>query len=333
VVTHGFTVDPAGRKMSKSLGNVIEPQKVWDKYGAEILRLWVCMVDYREDMPVSDDMFQRAAEAYRKLRNTCRYLLSNLYDFDPARDAVPESELLELDRYALARHRQVAARVLQAYDEYEFHVIYHQLVQYCAADLSSFYLDVLKDRLYCEEAGGARRRSAQTVLYRIACDLTLLMAPVLPFTADEVWPLIPGKAGTQVHAALFPKREEPDEAALASWAPLLEVRAAVTKALEEERAQKRIASGLEAEVAVTAPAAVAAALRAYEERGPRFPTNLASLFIVSRVTVAEGGTMSVRAERARGAKCERCWTYSENVGRQAEHASVCERCAGVLGGR
>jgi isoleucyl-tRNA synthetase len=333
VVTHGFTVDAAGRKMSKSLGNVIEPQKVWDKFGAEVLRLWVCMVDYREDMPVSDAMFQQVAEAYRKLRNTCRYLLSNLYDFDPARDALAEGDLLELDRYALARHRQVVARVLQAYDEFEFHLIYHQLVQYCAADLSSFYLDVLKDRLYCDEASGARRRSAQTVLYRIACDLALLMAPVLPFTADEVWPLIPGKSGTQVHAAHFPKKEEPDEAVLTAWSPLLDVRAAVTKALEEERAQKRIASGLEAEVTVTAPAAVAAALRAYDERGPRFPTNLASLFIVSRVAVAEGATMSVGAERARGAKCERCWTYSENVGRPPEHAGVCERCAGVLGGR
>jgi isoleucyl-tRNA synthetase len=333
VVTHGFTVDPSGRKMSKSLGNVIEPQKVWDKYGAEVLRLWVCMVDYREDMPVSDAMFQQVAEAYRKLRNTCRYLLSNLYDFDPARDAVPEADLDELDRYALARHRQVVARVLTAYDEFEFHLVYHQLVQYCAADLSSFYLDVLKDRLYCDETAGPGRRSAQTVLHRMACDLALLMAPVLPFTSDEVWPLIPGREGTQVHAARFPAPEAPDEALLAAWAPLLEVRAAVTKALEEERAQKRIASGLEAEVTVSAPAAVAAPLRAYDQRGPAFPSHLARLFIVSRVAVADADALSVRVERARGAKCERCWTYSENVGRLPEHAGVCERCAGVLKGR
>jgi isoleucyl-tRNA synthetase len=284
-------------------------------------------------MPVSDVMFQQVAEAYRKLRNTCRYLLSNLYDFDPARDTVAEANLLELDRHALARHRQVVARVLQAYDGFEFHVVYHQLVQYCAADLSSFYLDVLKDRLYCDEAAGGRRRSAQTVLHRMACDLALLMAPVLPFTADEVWPLIPGREGTQVHAARFPERKDPDDALLAAWAPLLDVRAAVTKALEETRMQKRIASSLEADVTVTAPAAAAAALRADEERGPRFPTNLASLFIVSRVTVAEGDVASVRVERARGGKCERCWTYSENVGRLAEHTGVCERCAGVLGGR
>jgi isoleucyl-tRNA synthetase len=330
VVTHGFTVDAQGRKMSKSLGNVIEPQKVWDKYGAEVLRLWVCMVDYREDMPVSDAMFQQVAEAYRKLRNTCRYLLSNLYDYDPAADAVAEADLAELDRYALARHRQVVARVLQAYDEFEFHLVYHQLVQYCAADLSSFYLDVLKDRLYCEAAAGRKRRSAQTVLHRIATDLTLLMAPVLPFTSDEVWPLIPGRAGTQVHAAAFPSKEAADEALLQRWEPLLEVRSAVHKALEVERAQERIKSGLEAGVTVTAPAETFARLRDYESQDRAFPGNLASLFIVSRVVLEEGRGLEVEVARAKGGKCDRCWTYSEQVGRLDDARAVCERCAEVL---
>jgi isoleucyl-tRNA synthetase len=332
VVTHGFTVDPDGRKMSKSLGNVIEPQKVIDRYGAEVLRLWVCMVDYREDMPVSDAMFAQVAEAYRKFRNTCRYLLSNLYDFDPARDTVEEADLDELDRYALARHRQVAARVLQAYEEFEFHLVYHHVVQYCA-DLSSFYLEPLKDRLYCEQADGRRRRSAQTVLMRIGRDLTALMAPVLPFTSDEVWPLLPGHAGESVHTALFPVAEAADEAVLARWAALLEVRGTVMKALEEERAAKRIASGLEAEVAITAPAATVAALRAYEAQGPAFPGNLASLFIVSRVTLGEGPAVAAAVTRATGGKCERCWTYSKQVGQVAAHPGVCERCGEVLAGR
>jgi isoleucyl-tRNA synthetase len=332
VVTHGFTVDPDGRKMSKSLGNVIEPQKVIDRYGAEVLRLWVCMVDYREDMPVSDAMFAQVAEAYRKLRNTCRYLLSNLYDFDPAKDTVAEADFDELDRYALARHRQVAARVLQAYEEFEFHLVYHQLVQYCA-DLSSFYLDVLKDRLYCERADGRLRRSAQTLLLRIGRDLTALMAPVLPFTADEVWPLLPGHAGESVHTALFPVAETADEAVLSRWAALLEVRTVVMKALEEERAAKRIASGLEAEVAITAPAATVAALRAFEAQGPAFPGNLASLFIVSKVVLAEGAAVAATVTRAAGGKCGRCWTYSPRVGEVAAHPGVCERCGEVLAAR
>ncbi len=207
MITHGFTVDGEGKKISKSLGNDVDTQKLIATYGAEVLRLWTIMVDYREDMRISDDMIKRVAEAYRKVRNTIRYLLSNLNDFDPARDGVPEAALDELDRYALDRHRQVVARVLDAYESYEFHLVYHQLVQYAAADLSSFYLDVLKDRLYCDAAAGPRRRSAQTVLHRMARDLCLLLAPVLPFTADEAWPSVPGNPEPSVHLALFPARE------------------------------------------------------------------------------------------------------------------------------
>jgi isoleucyl-tRNA synthetase len=206
-------------------------------------------------MPFSDEMIKRVAEAYRKVRNTCRYLLSNLYDFDPATDAVAEADLDELDRYALARHRQVVARVLTAYEEFEFHLVYHQLVQYCAVDLSAFYLDVLKDRLYCDGRDGHRRRSAQTVMRRIAEDLTLLMAPVLPFTADEVWPLLPGRAGQAVHLETFAPAPPPDAAVLERWAPLLAAREVVLKALEEARAAKQIAASLEARVALRADAA------------------------------------------------------------------------------
>src|SRR5262245_31315279 len=201
VVTHGFTVDPQGRKISKSLGNDVDTQKLLHTWGAEILRLWVTMVDYRGDMPFSEEMLKRIAEAYRKVRNTWRYLLSNLYDFDPAKDAVAEDDSEEIDRYALARHRQVVNRVRDAYQGFEFHVVYHTLVQYCAADLSSFYLDVLKDRLYCDAANRPRRRSTQTVLHRIARDLALLLSPILPFTTDEMWPLMPNTSGANpVHS-------------------------------------------------------------------------------------------------------------------------------------
>ena len=334
VITHGFTVDATGRKISKSLGNDVDTQKLINAYGAEILRLWVSMVDYRDDMPFSDEMIKRVAEAYRKIRNTCRYLLANLYDFDPRRDTVDEADLEEVDRYALARHRQLVSRVREAYAAYEFHVVYHQLVQYCAVDLSSFYLDVLKDRLYCDAAAGPRRRSSQTVLHRILEDLARLMAPVLPFTADEVWPLVPGPRAESVHAAFFPAEEGPDDLVLARWSALLDVRAAVTKALEEARAAKRIASSLEARVQLKAPPAALAPLRAHEETSTVFPGNLANLFIVSAVDLVEGeGPLTVTVERAAGGKCERCWTYSPNVGRLAAHPGVCERCAAVLEAR
>ena len=216
VVTHGFTVDAEGKKISKSLGNDVDTQKLIATHGAEILRLWTIMVDYREDMRFSEEILKRVAEAYRKLRNTWRYVLSNLYDFDPAKDAVADDRLDDLDRFALERHREVVARVREAYDAYEFHVVYHTLTQYAAADLSAFYLDVLKDRLYCDAPDGPRRRSAQTVMHRIAKDLATLLSPVLTFTTDEVYPLLPGAHGS-VHEALFPEVEKVDAEVLARW--------------------------------------------------------------------------------------------------------------------
>jgi isoleucyl-tRNA synthetase len=223
------------------------------------------------------------------------------------------------------------ARVLEGYRDFEFHVIYHQVVQYCAVDLSSFYLDVLKDRLYCDAPDGRRRRSAQTVLHRIALDLAAVMAPVIPFTADEIWSLVPGRSPDSVHLAIFPEPKEPGP--LGDWPELLEVRSVVTKALEEERAAKRIAGSQEARIVVRAPGEVLARLRRHEEQSTVFPGNLASLFIVSQVTLVEGdGPVTVEVSRADGGKCERCWTYSENVGRQGIHSGVCERCAAVLAG-
>jgi isoleucyl-tRNA synthetase len=280
-------------------------------------------------MRFSDEIVKRVAEAYRKVRNTWRYLLSNLYDFDPARDAVAESALDDLDRFALHRHREVVARVLEAYDAYEFHVVYHALTQYAASDLSAFYLDVLKDRLYCDAPAGARRRSAQTVMHRVAVDLATLLAPVLTFSADEVYPLIPGCAGS-VHQALFPAAEKPEAEVLAGFEPLLAARTVALKALEEARNEKVCAASLEAHVTLRGPAEALAPLRAYEKRSSVFPGNLANLLIVSGVTLEEAGSsLTASVERARGHKCERCWTFSERVG-QLSHPGVCERCDTVL---
>jgi isoleucyl-tRNA synthetase len=329
VLTHGFTMDQEGRKMSKSLGNVVDPQKIVAAQGAEILRLWVSMVDYREDMRISDEILKRLSEAYRKIRNTCRYLLSNLFDFNPETDSVPEERLEGIDRYALMRHREVASRVLEAYRAFEFHTVYHQLVQYCAVDLSSFYMDVLKDRLYCEAAKGGKRRSAQTVLHRIAADLARLVAPILPFTADEVWAFLPGTKEDSVHLALFPGEEAPDASVLKFWEGLLDVRLKVTKSLEEMRAAK--ASSLDASVEIRGRASDLEPLRRYEAEGPRFPTNLASLFITSSVALVEEDVpLSVNVTKVEGARCERCWIRSTGVGSHKVHPSVCERCARVL---
>ncbi len=333
VITHGFTVDAEGKKISKSIGNDVDTQKLINTYGAEILRMWTTMVDYREDMRISDEMVARVAQAYRDLRNRIRYCLSNLYDFDPVRDAVTEQGLDELDRYALHRHRQVVARVLDAYQGYEFHVVYQQLVQYAEAELSSFYFDVLKDRLYCDAANGPRRRSAQTVVHRIAHDLCLLLAPVLPFTTDEAFSQLPGGAPGAVHLSLFPAREPVDGALIACWAGLLDVRAEVYKALEEARASKQVAASLEATVALRGPARALAPLRTFDGQGKVFPGNLANLFIVSAVSLQEtDGPLSVAVEHAPGEKCERCWTWSVRLSTPAGYpgARVCERCAEVL---
>src|SRR5262249_17641798 len=208
VITHGFFQDVSGCKMSKSLGNVIEPQELIRRYGADILRLWVFSLDYRDDTPISEEILARCAEGYRKIRNTARYLLSNLYDFDPASDSVAPERLLPLDRWALSETRAVLARVREAYETYQFHVIYHQLVTFSATTLSAFYLDILKDRIYASAAGSTERRSAQTAMYRIARALTAAAAPILPFTAEEIWSALPGKKEESVHLARFEALED-----------------------------------------------------------------------------------------------------------------------------
>mgnify|MGYP001765355242 CR=1 FL=1 len=341
VLTHGFTLDGEGKKMSKSLGNAISPIDVAEKRGAEILRLWVSQVDFLEDMRLSDEILDRNAEAYRKIRNTFRYLLGNLDGFDAARDSVPYPEMEEIDRWALHQLEALRRRILSAYEGHQYHVVYHALHNFCGVTLSSFYLDVLKDRLYTASRRSPARRSAQTVLYRLAADLARLMAPVLCFTADEVWQEIEALHGrpkwgeATVHAALFPEPlAVPDDPALLErWDGLLRIREVVSKALEGARAAKRIGGSLEAKVRIEAPEETVAFLRTFGDE-VRF------LFLTSGVEFGPAGEDALRSEaiegmrvevlRADGEKCGRCWSYTTDVGRDAALAEVCSRCAAVV---
>ncbi len=328
VLTHGFTLDGAGRKMSKSLGNVIAPEEVISRHGAELLRLWVAAEDYRDDVRISQDILGQLVEAYRRLRNTARFLLSNLYDFDPAADAVRVDRLPELERWALHRTHHLAERVLAAYEAYEFHTIYHALNNFCSVDLSSFYLDVRKDRLYCERPAGPERRATQTALHGILDTLVRLMAPILSFTADEIWRHLPGnERPPSVFLAGFPELPDAwrDDDLAARFERVLAVRAAVMKAIELERQAGTVKQSSETRVVVRGPADVMALLA---ERAGDLP----SLFLVSAVDLdpspSETG-IAVEVHRADGGKCERCWTYRP-LGTVPRHPRLCARCAAVL---
>jgi isoleucyl-tRNA synthetase len=339
VVTHGWTLDEKGQPMSKSLGNVMEPNQIVAKWGADLLRVWVASQDYTTDVRLSEPMMQQLAEAYRKIRNTFRFALSNLFDFDPARDSVPDSELWEMDAWMLRSTGAAIRECREWYDNFDFHRVYHRLHDFCSVDLSAFYFDVLKDRLYTFAPNNRGRRSAQTAAYRIASALLRLIAPTLVFTSEEVWKFLPHVAGEpeSVHMALFPTAEEfeqaldPDRAK--NWDRLLAVREEVLKALEPLRAAKTISANLEARVTLVAPGELAALLQKYRAYLP-------ALFIVSQVEL-ETGTgngaasagiegLEVRAERAHGKKCERCWNYSTRVGENADYPTFCERCVAAL---
>jgi isoleucyl-tRNA synthetase len=329
VLTHGFIVDGDGRKMSKSLGNTISPIDVVGKYGADIIRLWAASADYGQDISVSDEILERTSEAYRRIRNTFRFLLSNLYDYEPA-DAVPFAELIELDRYAMVRLDDLVRDVTAAYDEWRFHAVYRHIYEYCVTDLSSFYLDVLKDRLYADAAGSPERRSAQTVLAAIASAMVRIVAPILTFTSEEVWLSLPDALRGDVDSvqlAGWPAVDVDDSAAAAlrsAYGTVLEVRDIVTKSLEDARNADIIGKSQEATVAVRAAADVVESLR----QRP----SLADLFIVNEVTleVAASGT-EVRIGRAEGEKCPRCWNIRTDIGSDASHPEICSRCARVLG--
>ncbi|HYR46202.1 MAG TPA: isoleucine--tRNA ligase, partial [Thermoanaerobaculia bacterium] len=281
VITHGFFVDVSGRKMSKSLGNVIDPQNLIARFGADILRLWVASLDYRDDDPISEEILARCGEAYRKIRNTARYLISNLYDFDPAADAVGQADLLLLDRWVLGEGRRLASRVREAYDRYEFHVVYHSFVNFCATTLSAFYCDIVKDRLYASAPASRERRSAQTAMHRLARALATLSAPVLAFTAEEVWEALPGGKEESVHLARFESLNEfsQDPASAPAWERLIKLREEVAVVLEEARKDRRIGSSLEGAIALTANETLASDRAATDTEGPQ----LADLFIVSDV--------------------------------------------------
>ncbi|HJW67877.1 MAG TPA: isoleucine--tRNA ligase, partial [Candidatus Binatia bacterium] len=332
VLTHGFLLDGTGRKMSKSEGTDIPPGDVIKRHGAELLRLWVAAEDYRGDVPVSEEIFGQLVDAYRRLRNTARFLLSNLYDFDPARDARPYASLPELDRWALHRTHALARRVRAAYEAYEFHLVYHALNNFCSVDLSALYLDVRKDRLYCERADGPERRATQTVLHAMLDATVRLMAPVLSFTADEVWSFLPAATEASVFLAGFGELPATwcDEALASRFEQLLAVRAAVTKSIEEARQAGRLKQGSEARVVLGADGDLGALLAS--RLG-----DLPALFLVAEVGLDGGGEESavmpglrVRVERAAGEKCERCW-ITRALGIDPLHPRLCERCAAVVG--
>ena len=330
VLTHGFVVDGAGKKMSKSAGNVVAPQDVIKQSGAEILRLWVAAQDYREDLRISPEILNHLVEAYRKIRNTCRFLLSNLYDFDPAAHGVAYEKLPELDRWALLRLGELIPKVRTAYEAYEFHTIFHALNNFCSVDLSAVYLDILKDRLYTFRQDSHERRSSQTVLYDVVVALTKLMAPVLSFTADEIWRMLPEAARKDVagvHLASFPEadRKWADEKLAQRWGRLLEIRTTVQASLEAQRRDKVIGSALEARVALKVDGTLQEFLKPYE-------ADLPALFIVSQVVLARGAQegFSVEIQRAEGGKCERCWNYRPAVGTFKDHPTLCDRCVEAI---
>jgi isoleucyl-tRNA synthetase len=339
VLTHGWTLDEQGRPMSKSLGNVILPTEICEKWGADLLRLWVASQDYHSDVRMSVNVMAQLSDAYFKIRNTFRFALGNLSDFDPSRDAVAEDSLEELDRWMLGRTSQLVAKCLEFYESFDFHRVYHALYNFCVVDLSAFYFDILKDRLYTFARKGCRRRSAQTAIYRIASALVRLLAPILVFTTDEIWRHLPREAGApaEIHLTQFPRPADccslPDEALQTRWAHLLEVREAVLKSLEQARNAKQINSGLEARVELASDGELAPLLRDYA-------TWLPALFIVSQVDLVNGSSpaggpealpgLGVAVHRARGKKCERCWNYSVRVGESADYPTICERCLPVL---
>jgi len=340
VLSHGWTLDERDQPMSKSLGNVLEPREFCERWGADLLRLWVAAQDYTADVRMSERIMTHLSEAYRKIRNTFRFALGNLSDFDPARDALPDEELDELDRWMLERTAELVRQCRGWYERFEFHRVFHAAHDFAVVDLSAFYFDILKDRLYTFAARSPGRRSAQTAIYRITNALVRLVAPILVFTAEESWKHLPRRSGDpeSVHMALFPAAKELttglDAAKSANWNQLLVVREEVLKALEAARSARTISSSLEARVVIHTSGALAELLENY---GPWLP----ALLIVSQVQLGGGGPppllrsnslpgFEVAVLRANGRKCERCWNYSTHVGESAEYPTVCERCLAAL---
>ncbi len=337
VLTHGFVVDEKGHKMSKSVGNVVAPEKVIDQYGADVLRLWAASADYRGDVSISDNIIKQLSDAYRRIRNTCRFLLGNLDGYNPA-DARPVSEMGELDRFILHRLHNVVKRCLDAYETYEFHVIYHTLHNFCVVDLSSFYLDIIKDRLYTSPAGATDRKDAQAVMGRILDSLVKIMAPILPFTAEEIYTHMPVEGKKEsIHMEDMVCLDDTweDKALAVKWENIRGLRAEVTKALEEARTAKLIGHPLDACIEIRLPEGELA------DQLADLPGDLSDIFIVSQAElndtldgdVYEGKEIEglfIRVTKASGEKCERCWRFDTSIGSDQEHPTACSRCATAL---
>ena len=336
IITHGWTVDGEGRKMSKSLGNGIAPQEVIDKYGADILRLWVASADYHADIRISPEILKQISDNYRKIRNTARYCLGNLYDFNPDTDMVANEELEELDKYALMKLDEVLAVAHKGYNEYEYHTTAHALHNFCVVDMSNFYFDVLKDRLYTSAPQSKSRRAAQTVLYKVLDALCLVLTPILAFTCDEIWREMPHDSSRNPESPLFndiPQGNyiDADEQFIAKWDRIHEIRTDVQKALELARNEKIIGKPLEAKITLHADGELADFLKSEVDALPE-------IFITSAVEVADGkgefagdvAGLSVTVSKAEGEKCERCWKFSDTVGQDSEHPTLCRCCADTM---
>ena len=335
IVTHGWVVDGEGKKMSKSIGNTIMPEEIVNQYGADILRLWVASSDYHADIRISKDILKQLSESYRKIRNTARFILGNLYDFNPDNDMVDLSQLESIDKWAIAKLNEVISKAKKGYDEFEYHNVVSAVHNYCVVDLSNFYLDVLKDRLYVQKPDSLSRRAAQTTMYIILDALALLLAPIISFTADEIWSYMPhdkSKNAENIVFNDFPTEIDidVDEAFMKDWAVMHLVRDDVKKALENARNEKIIGASLEAKVSVNGTNETEQVLK-------KFANEMADLFITSDAQVSDkeeqfkGDVVSVSVERAEGEKCERCWCYSKDVGSNAKHPDVCAKCAEILG--
>lgn len=325
VLTHGWVVDGKGRVMHKSLGNGIDPQDVIKQYGADVLRLWVASSDYHADIRISPDILKQLSEAYRKIRNTARYILGNISDFNPDTDMAEPSEFMSIDKWALAKLNNLIDKVKDAYDKYEFHIVYHAIHNFCVVDMSNFYLDVLKDRLYTEKADSKQRRAAQTSIYLILNAMTRMIAPILAFTSDEIWKYMPHANGDQPEHIVFNTMPEKvsvdiDDEFMDYWDKIHELRDEVKKSLETYIKDKTIKSSLEAKVVLLAGGDTLSFLKKAEKE-------LAASFIVSDVEIVESDCeLEIKIEKAEGEKCERCWSISKTVGSNSEHPTLCARC-------
>ena len=323
-------LDMERRKMSKSLGNGISPQEVTQQYGADVLRLWVASSDYQSDISISRDILKQMSEAYRKIRNTARYILGNLNDFDPEKDMVAANDLLPIDKWAVVKLNELITKCLNAYDKFEFHQVYHSIHKFCVVDMSNFYLDVLKDRLYTEKADSKERRAAQTAMYLILDSLTRMLTPILAYTADEIWRYLPHRAADDAENVLYNSMPstvaiDVDEDFIAAWDRIHELRDTVKKSLEVVIKEKVVKSSLETCVTLKASG------EEYDFIEKVLP-ELKSVFIVSEVKLEKAdGELAVEVTKAEGEKCERCWAYSTTVGSDAEHPTLCARCAAILG--